>query len=87
MVLHDTPNIITIEHKLLENIQNLLIEQNKILKDLGVFKSIDEVKEVKHESILPSENNAVVCQICGGDHSNVGVRLACARKYKNRGGK
>ena len=57
MSLHETPNIITTEHKLLENIQNLLIEQNKMLKVLTekqeekpVVETVE--KEIKQEATL-----------------------------------
>ena len=57
MSLNETPNIITTEHKLLENIQNLLIEQNKMLKVLTEKQEekpvVDTVeKEIKQENIL-----------------------------------
>ena len=46
MELHDTPNIITIEHKLLENIQNLLIEQNKLIKGLQQKQPMQIVESI-----------------------------------------
>jgi hypothetical protein len=57
--MHDNVNIVNTEQKLLFDIRELLIEQNKILKYMTVIRPVDVVEIVKEEITLPIKNNGV----------------------------
>jgi len=49
--------------------------------------NIMELLKQEAPLILQEEKKEVLelCQLCGKDHSNVGVRMACAKKNKQKG--
>lgn len=59
------------ETKLLYNIQELLIEQNELLK-----------KILPSEKVSEEINDKIPCKYCGGEHDNKGQVMACAKKHK-----
>ena len=86
--MHEDINIVNTEQKLLFDIRKLLIEQNKLLKEIKnvTVKPIEAVKEVEGENIPKVKIDGSNCTLCGGDHKNIGVRLSCAKKNKNKEG-
>jgi hypothetical protein len=90
--MHDGKiNIVSTEQKLLFDIRELLMEQNKLLNTVinsdGDNKRFKAVEVVDNEIILPAENKGLECELCGGIHESIGKKLACAKKFKRNGGK
>lgn len=90
--MHDGKfNIVSTEQKLLFDIRELLIEQNKLLNSV-INSNVDNkpfkaVEVSSNEIILPKENKGLECELCGGIHESIGKKLACAKKFKKNGGK
>ena len=57
------------------------IEQKLIWNIMELLKQ--EAPLILQEEI--KEELPELCQLCGKDHSNVGVRMACAKKNKQKG--
>ena len=81
--MHDESRytLITTEQKILSDIRELLIKQNEMLSQLNK-STIGQPETESNQIISPTETKANLCQYCGGEHDNVGARLACAKKQK-----
>ena len=73
-------HIITTEQKMLQDIRELLIEQNKLLN-----KMIKQEPSISLEPIKIESNNKLPCKYCNGSHDNQGQILSCAKKNKKKG--
>ncbi len=79
--MHDNVNIVSTEQKLLFDIRELLIEQNKLLAKMIKEEPESDFKPIKIES-----NSKIPCKHCGGSHDNQGQILNCAKKNKKKKG-
>ncbi len=98
--MHDNVNIVSTEQKLLFDIRELLMEQNKkldmlLLQDIKdipkerkeiINEAIKEESSIVLEPIKIESNSKIPCKHCGGSHDNQGQILNCAKKNKKKKG-